>query len=217
MASTNAEILQAHKEALLKQAKAGKALTAAQLAVIQAEASGYDEDVETYVENLTDLAQILGVTRQTLNNWRKMPAAPKADSAGRHNTAAWIAWRDRNCLKGSETTEDVKEKIRAVRLRNEDLELDIAIKRGEFVEIASLVELLGRFGGDQKRLFVQKLEKEWPSKFPKELQAKAREQGRILCDELCRRLQEIVDKMAAQLAEIEAKKAKARLDRAEEV
>lgn len=200
MGSTNAEILQAHKEALLKQLKGGKALTAAQLAVIQAESAGIDEDVETYVENLTDLAALLGVTRQTLNIWRKIPGAPRKDEAGRHNTAAWIAFRDARGLKGSETDEEVHEKARAIRLRNEDLELDIAIKRGEYVEIAELVELLGRFGANQKRLFVQKLEKEWPAKLPKECQAKAREEARKLVDELCRRLQGVVDELAAAIA-----------------
>lgn len=200
MANTQAEkILEADKAALLKKVKKGKPLTAAQRAVVQAEASGYDDDVETYVENLTDLAKILGISRQALNVWRQMSGAPRPDSAGRHNTAAWLKFRDERGLKGSESSEDLLEKSRALRLRNEDLELDIAIKRGEFIEIAELIELLGRFGANQKRLFVQKLEKEWPSKFPKELKPIAREQGRALCDELCRRLQGIVDDLARRV------------------
>ena len=47
-------------------------------------------------ENYVELAKILGVTRRTLQNWRKRPDAPKPMANGFHDVAAWREFMARN-------------------------------------------------------------------------------------------------------------------------
>ena len=45
--------------------------------------------IPTVAENYVELAKLLGVTRRTLQNWRKRADAPKPAANGFHEVAAW--------------------------------------------------------------------------------------------------------------------------------
>lgn len=144
---------------------------------------------QQYALNKVELAAALGITRQALHEWMRMALAPRADAGGRYHLEEWKAWRDERGLKGSETSGELAEKAKFVRLKNEDLELDIAIKRSEWTENIVLVEEFGRFASEQKKLLRQKIEKELPAKLAGLDLAAARAEGRKLVDEICRRNQ----------------------------
>ncbi len=77
-----------------KRVRSGKPLTQAQRHLLEAEAGGVDHD-ETPVEsqqfarNQSELAALLGCTRQRLNHWLHRQGAPQAREDGRHDVSAW--------------------------------------------------------------------------------------------------------------------------------
>jgi hypothetical protein len=80
--------------------KGGK-LTRAERAMLQTLATGSGAAPAT-AASYVELSAILGVTRQSLNNWKKRKDAPKPAANGLHDVAAWREFMRRNDLKGGE-------------------------------------------------------------------------------------------------------------------
>lgn len=189
-----AEILEADRAAILRKVQEGKTLTAAEWTRIQAEASGVDDDVETYVENLSDLAKVLGISRVALNTWRQMSGAPRADSAGRHNTAAWLKFRDERGLKGSETSSELVARQRILDLKIENEEFDLAVKREQYTENEIFIQEISELGTEQKKFLRQKLESELPKKLAGKDEAFIRAEMGAIVDAVCEQMERLVGK-----------------------
>ena len=69
-------------------------------------AYGQKEESVKYAETTTELADILGVARQTINKWRKIKGSPKPYSNGKHSVSKWRDFVRKHDLKEPDSPED---------------------------------------------------------------------------------------------------------------
>lgn len=92
------------------------------------------EPLGTIVSTRKELAELFDVTEKAIGNWKLLPGCPGEIEGGGYNLDDWIAWRESEGLKGSETQthreakrvekEDVQIRRELIKLRREELELD---------------------------------------------------------------------------------------------
>jgi len=129
------KVLDKDFENIIRKVGAGKTLTSAERARIEARAAGSD-DTTAYAKTIVELAEILGITRRTLSSWRKMEGAPKPLPNGDHDVSAWREFVRLRGLKGGRepagaNTEGLK--ARRLLVDIEERELRLAIKRGDYI------------------------------------------------------------------------------------
>ena len=61
----------------------------------------------------SDLARILGVSRSSINRWRKLKDAPKPDASGFHDVTQWREFMRRHELQGDPAVTDEETVLRA--------------------------------------------------------------------------------------------------------
>ena len=125
-------VLEANWKNVIKRVSTGKTLNATELALLKARAAKSQETVTT-AGDVTELAAILGVTRQTIHAWLKRKGAPKANEDGSHVVAAWRQFIETNGLKGATQHDSEALKARKLLAEIEDRELRVALKRGVYV------------------------------------------------------------------------------------
>ncbi len=129
--------------------KGGK-LTRTERAMLQSMATGTGPAPAT-AASYVELAAVLGITRQSINTWKKRKDAPKPAANGLHDVAAWQEFMRRNDLKGGEFTPqagDIETSLKARKLlaEVEERELRLGIRRGEYVAVEE--ELIAAWGDD---------------------------------------------------------------------
>ena len=145
--------------------KGGK-LTRAERAMLQTLATGTGA-APTTASSYVELAAILGLTRQTINNWKKRKDAPKAAANGLHEVAAWREFMRRNDLKGGETpaeSPDIESSLKARRLLAdvEERELRLGIRRGDYVAVEEVRQAWTEFVAQATSMLRKKFEQELP-------------------------------------------------------
>lgn len=96
--------------------------------------SNNPEDSLTFEPTLVSLAKRLGVTRQTIDRWKKIEGAPKPRSDGRHCVEQWRKFMSTKDLSGkSHDLESLR--ARDLLAKCEEREFKNAIKRGEYVSL----------------------------------------------------------------------------------
>ena len=80
------KILEANLQNIARKVAQGKTLTSAERALIESENTENDLPKQ-YADTIVDLADILGVDRRTIDNWRKMKGSPKPTSNGKHSVS----------------------------------------------------------------------------------------------------------------------------------
>ncbi|MEE4210053.1 MAG: hypothetical protein V2I43_12385, partial [Parvularcula sp.] len=129
-------ILAADFKNIVKKVKDGKTLTQAELVRVQSRASKAMDASVTTARNVTELASVLGVARQTLNRWRKLDGAPEPRPNGSHSVVEWRQFMAANDLEGTATSTDLEAlKARKLLADIEDRELRTAVRKGEFVPL----------------------------------------------------------------------------------
>lgn len=133
------KILDADFQNVVKKVAAGKPLTVAERARIEARAAG-STDSTAYAKTQVDLANILGVTRRTLNNWLKLEGSPKALSNGMWPVADWREFVRLRGLKTGKLAPQSEDALKARKLlaEVEERELRIAVKKGEYVRVTDV-------------------------------------------------------------------------------
>ena len=135
--------------------------------MLQAMATGSGGGPAT-APNHVELAVILGVSRQTINTWKKRKDAPQPASNGLHDVAAWREFMRRNDLKGNEAPAgealDLENSLKARRLLAdvEDRELRLGIRRGEYVAVEEVRQTWTEFVARAKSMLRKKFEQELP-------------------------------------------------------
>lgn len=128
-------ILAADFKNIVKKVKDGKTLTQAELARVQSKASQARDASITVAKNLTELASVLGVARQTLNRWRKLEGAPESKPNGSHSVIEWRQFMHAHDLEGNSGSTDMDAlKARKLLADIEDRELRTAVRKGEYVQ-----------------------------------------------------------------------------------
>jgi len=153
---------------LVARVQKGGKLSRAERAMLQSMATGTrttPQSASSYVE----LADILGVTRQTLHNWKKLADAPKPQPNGLHDVAEWHAFMSRNEFKGgppggSQPEADLESSLKARRLLAdvEERELRLGIKRGDFVAVDDVRLSWTEFVAQATAMLRKKFEQELP-------------------------------------------------------
>ncbi len=64
----------------------------------------------------SDLARILGVSRNSVNRWRKLKDAPKPNASGFHDFTQWREFMRRHELRGEPAVTDEETALRARKL-----------------------------------------------------------------------------------------------------
>lgn len=129
------KILSADFANIVQKVKSGKPLSSAERARVQAQAAGSTETLAV-ANTIVELAAALGVTRRTINNWRKIPGAPEPASNGSHNVSAWRDFVRANSLKGGDDSVGARTdalKARKLLAEVEERELRVAVKKGEYL------------------------------------------------------------------------------------
>ena len=146
--------------------KGGK-LTRGERAMLQSMATGTGA-APTTATNYVELAAILGITRQSINTWKKRKDAPKPASNGLHDVAAWREFMRRNDLKGGEPltpdAADIETSLKARKLlaEVEERELRLGIKRGDFVAVEEVRQAWTELVAQATSMLRKKFEQELP-------------------------------------------------------
>lgn len=153
---------------LIARVQKGGKLTRGERAMLQSMATGTGA-APTVASSYVELALILRVTRQTLNNWKKRKDAPKPSSNGLHDVAAWREFMQRHDLKGGEPeasaeAPDIESSLKARRLLAdvEERELRLGIKRGDFVAVEEVRQTWTEFVARATAMLRKKFEQELP-------------------------------------------------------
>ena len=129
-------LLSADLKNIVKKVANGKTLSPSELNRVKSIASGSNETV-THARNVAELAMLLGVSRQTLYQWKKLEGVPEPQSNGLHSVIAWRQFiRDRD-LKGGESVQGASEALKARKLlaEVEQREIRTAILKGDYVPL----------------------------------------------------------------------------------
>lgn len=144
--------------------KGGK-LTRAERAMLQTLATGSGAAPAT-AASYVELAAILGVTRQSINTWKKRKDAPKPAANGLHDVAAWREFMRRHDLKGGviDSSGDIESSLKARKLlaEVEERELRLGIKRGDFVAVEEVRQTWTELVAQATSMLRKKFEQELP-------------------------------------------------------
>lgn len=94
-----------------------------------------------YANSVVELADILGVSRRTIGNWRKIKGSPKASPNGKHNIATWRKFISKNGLKEPETPEEEELKSRKLLAEVRQAELKLKVMEATYVPIEKVREV----------------------------------------------------------------------------
>jgi len=155
-------LLRVNARNLAQKLKRGESLSASELKFLRSVQAGHDAAEASggggvrYAENQTQLAELLGVSRKTVQRHIRSKKAPKPLPNGTHDVVAWRSYMGRRTGEedgeGLDTTE-----LRAknLLLQNERLELGLAIQRREYVPVAEVEKWGADLGGDIRTVVSQ--------------------------------------------------------------
>lgn len=133
-------VLRRNVQNLVDKVKAGKLLNATEQAMVEALAGGKEAaEAKAWAENKVELAELLGITRQSVDNWLA-DGAPPARSNGKWPVNDWRAWMSANgkkstkAEKGEAALSKTALEARRLLLMNEKLEFEIAVLKGGYTK-----------------------------------------------------------------------------------
>ena len=134
------KILSKDLENIVKKVASGKTLTSTERAIVE-KAYGQKEESVKYAETTTELADILGVARQTINKWRKIKGSPKPYSNGKHSVSKWRDFVRKHDLKEPDSPEDEELKTRKLLAEVKQAEIKLKVMEGTYVAIEKVREV----------------------------------------------------------------------------
>jgi transposase-like protein len=132
-------LLSADLKNIVRKVSDGKTLTVSELNRVKAIAADSKDSI-THARNNSELAMLLGISRQTLYQWKKLEGAPQPQANGLHPIIAWRQFiRDRG-LKPGENMTGASEALKARKLlaEVEQREIRTAILKGEYVPLETV-------------------------------------------------------------------------------
>lgn len=125
-----------------------------------------NHDDLTFAKNFVELAEILGVSRQSLYAWRKKPGAPVPAANGKHRIVEWREFIRSEGLAagGGETATPDGEALRARKLlaEIEERELKVAIRKGEYILAETVRTQIAALASGAVAILRAKFENELP-------------------------------------------------------
>lgn len=148
---------------LVKRVQNGDKLSRSERAMLQSMAAS-SGSAPTVAENFVELANLLGVSRRALQNWRKRKDAPRPTANGFHDLAAWREFMQRHGLEseGGATDEETALRARKLLAEVEERELRLAVKKREYVPLEEVRAVWTEQVARAKELLRHKFEMELP-------------------------------------------------------
>lgn len=150
---------------LVKRVHGGGKLSRAERSMLQNLASATGENTgPPFARNYVELAEILGVSRQAINGWRKRKDAPQPAPNGLHDVGEWREFMKRHDLKGATAATDEETALRARKLlaEVEERELKVAVRKGLYVTVEEVRRTWTTQVGRATALLRNKFESELP-------------------------------------------------------
>jgi hypothetical protein len=151
---------------IVSRVQSGGKLTRQERAMLQSMAVGAGGDKPDTANSYVELAKILGVTRQSLDRWRKRKDSPKPSANGTHNVVLWREYMKRNDLKGGDPAippGELEASLKARRLLAdiENREFNLGVRKGDYVALSEVksmwTELVARATAILRKKFEQEL------------------------------------------------------------
>jgi hypothetical protein len=149
------KLLKANYRLLVQRVAKGQPLSVSDRKLLESIASGAAGASSTFARNQSELADILGVNRKTIQRGLTRPGNPGAKPDGRLDVAAW-----REFLRGVSGIEDAgdidatRERARHILLKNQKLQQDIDIKGGLYVAKIDVEKAVAAMVLNVKRLLL---------------------------------------------------------------
>jgi transcriptional regulator with XRE-family HTH domain len=121
---------------IAKKVKGGKTLSKAERDLLQASVSGGLPSQQEYCDTQDELARLIGVTRKTIQRWRKVEGSPEPRADGRWHVPSWRQFKiNRQGDDEDEEENPVASVARAkqILLQNERLEMRILAEKKELI------------------------------------------------------------------------------------
>lgn len=187
------KILTADFANLIKKVQRGKTLTAQERQLVQARSLGVDS-ATAKAKNKVELAQILGVSRKTIDRKAKDPDSPKPAANGEWDVVAWREFLKHKGIAGKEDLPE-KERLSARRLlvQCERLEFELDMRKREYVRRAEVAGALTATATRVAAILRQRLENEYPMQVAGLDAPQARVYGKRVVDEVLREVQGLAE------------------------
>ena len=184
------KILNKDIENIVKKVAQGKTLTEAERARIENTYNVESSKEVLYVGSLVELAEILGVSRMTLDRWRKKKGAPKTLSNGKHCIKSW---RDFTRSKGLKTILDDEEsalKSRKLLAEVRQAEIKLKVMEETYVSVEKVREVWTMHIGQARAILESRFLNELPPLLMTLNAIQIRERMQEVLDEVYRAMQE---------------------------
>ena len=155
------KILSKDLENIVKKVASGKTLTSAERSLVE-KAYGTSGDVK-FAKTIVELSEILGVSRKTIDRWRKLKGSPKPCSDGRHNVAKWRGFVRKHDLKEPDSPEDEELKTRKLLAEVKQAEIKLKVMEGTYVAIEKVREVWTAHIGQVRQILESRFLNELPS------------------------------------------------------
>lgn len=113
----------------------------------------------------TQIARRGKLDRDTVSKYLAMEGAPKPDKQMRYDFRAAMAWIERNAPRIASSEEMKKIKDSMVRMEAEDMAIDLAVKRGAYVDKKTIEPTIAAFMAQLTDDMRTKFEQELPPKY----------------------------------------------------
>ena len=149
-----AALLKADLKNLDRKVKAGKPLSSSERNLLQSTLGGGKPSEKTYADNQSELADILGVGRKTIQRHAKKEGSPGTAPDGRYNVQSWRTWlRDNSTADGAVDPDRAALQDERLALQNKKLAYEVSILAKEYIPVADVeVWVAEMIGAAKKKL-----------------------------------------------------------------
>lgn len=154
------KILSKDLENIVKKVASGKTLTSAERSLVE-KAYGTSGDVK-FAKTIVELSEILGVSRKTIDRWRKLKGSPKPYSNGKHSVSKWRDFVRKHDLKEPDAPEDEELKTRKLLAEVKQAEIKLKVMEGTYVAIEKVREVWTAHIGQVRQILESRFLNELP-------------------------------------------------------
>ena len=154
------KILSKDLENIVKKVASGKTLTSAERSLVE-KAYGTSGDVK-FAKTIVELSEILGVSRKTIDRWRKLKGSPKPCSNGKHSVSKWRDFVRKHDLKEPDSHEDEELKTRKLLAEVKQAEIKLKVMEGTYVAIEKVREVWTAHIGQVRQILESRFLNELP-------------------------------------------------------
>lgn len=114
----------------------------------------------------TQIALRAKIDRETVSKYLAMDGAPKPDGQMRYSYKAALAWIEKNAPRLASSSDEMRKiKESILRMEAEDMAIDLAVKRGRYVDKVTIEPTIAAFMAQLTDDMRTKFEQELPPKY----------------------------------------------------